>query len=163
MTINIELKRASRRAYYNRHKDELKLRSLCVHNKKHAKCRECGGSAFCEHDRQKYRCKECGCGTNKFEKNAFTKDEIKLMGAVKHCQFPNCSVEMETLHSDHFHDGRKINRNNYRGEVCFGHNWILSVLDDRPELASPEELEYMNRRPFKENFDESSDFQAGTV
>ena len=77
----------------------------------------------------------------------FISEQIKEMGAVKNCQFPNCKIQGK-LNSDHFHDGNKINTENYRGEICRGHNVLLSDLDKHPEWANPQELEYMKRRPY---------------
>jgi hypothetical protein len=73
------------------------------------------------------------------------------MGAIKTCQFPNCLVQSNErlLSSDHFHDGHKINQNNYRGEICAGHNRLLADLDAHPEWANQEAQEYMKRRPYK--------------
>ena len=92
---------------------------------------------------------DVSCGTHrKFLKSGLTAEEIRNMGEVFVCQFPGCLVESDSLHSDHFHDGNKINPENYRGEICMGHNLLLSDLDARPEWANEEALEYMNRRPY---------------
>jgi hypothetical protein len=67
------------------------------------------------------------------------------------CQYPNCLVRRKlskSLHSDHFHDGHKINTENYRGEICLGHNILLADLDAYPERANAEAQEYMRRRPY---------------
>ncbi len=41
-----------------------------------------------------------------------------------------------------------VNTENYRGEICRGHNFLLRDLDRHPEWANPEETEYMNQRPY---------------
>ena len=33
--------------------------SICEHNRKSSKCKECLGSSICKHDRQISQCKEC--------------------------------------------------------------------------------------------------------
>jgi hypothetical protein len=72
------------------------------------------------------------------------------MGAVLVCQFPRCLIQKsrKQLNSDHFHDGNKINPENYRGEICRGHNVLLTDLDAHPEWANAEAQEYMSRRPY---------------
>jgi hypothetical protein len=123
---------------------------ICEHGRQKHKCKDCGGSAICEHGRQKHTCKECGTH-NTFIRNGFTPEQIKEMGVIKTCQFPNCLVQSngKSLNSDHYHDGNKINPNNYRGEICYGHNMLLASLDRFPEEASAKAQEYMNRRPFQ--------------
>ena len=32
---------------------------ICVHNRRRARCKECGGGSICEHKRQRRICKEC--------------------------------------------------------------------------------------------------------
>jgi hypothetical protein len=88
-------------------------------------------------------------------KGGFTINQIKEMGAIKTCQFPNCitTSKDKSLHSDHFHDGHKINTDNYRGEICAGHNILLGWLDNHHEDASSKAQEYMDRRPFGVNND----------
>jgi hypothetical protein len=73
------------------------------------------------------------------------------MGKIKVCQFPNCLVQSngKSLNSDHYHDGNKINPNNYRGEICYWHNGLLAVFDAHPEQANQEAVEYIKRRPYK--------------
>jgi hypothetical protein len=79
------------------------------------------------------------------------KEQIKEMGAIKVCQFPNCLVQSngKSLNSDHYHDGNKINPNNYRGELCHEHNMLLGWLEKFPEAAITNAIEYMKRRPYK--------------
>ena len=125
--------------------------AVCEHGRQKSRCKECGGSGICEHGRRKSYCKECGRINNNFQRNAFTKNQIKEIGAIKVCQFPDCLVQSNSLHSDHYHDGDKINPNNYRGEICYWHNGLLSVFDAHPEQANPEAAEYMKRRPFMTN------------
>jgi hypothetical protein len=111
-------------------------------------CEDCGGPDICEHRKFKYRCKECGTD-RKLLKGGFTSEQIKSMGAIRVCQFPNCLIQEngKSLKSDHFHDGDKINPNNYRGEVCHFHHKILALLDRFPKWANTEAQEYMKRRP----------------
>jgi hypothetical protein len=139
----------------------------CEHGRQSNKCRDCGGQAFCIHEKRQEQCKECGgrtickhgkrniqckrCGTNvKLLRGGFTKDEIIEMSLVKHCQFPGCRVEAtwRQLNSDHYHDDQQITTENYRGEICRGHNVLLVDLDQHPEWANMEAKEYMNRRPY---------------
>jgi hypothetical protein len=122
---------------------------ICEHGIVRSGCKSCGGSRVCEHKRQRGDCKECGAH-RLFLKAGFTVDEIKEMGAVTHCQFPHCRVRANGrgLHSDHTHDGNKINPENYRGEICRGHNLLLADLDDHPEWANAEAKRYMRRRPY---------------
>src|SRR5208282_1639489 len=102
---------------------------ICEHNRLRNNCKECGGSSICEHNKQRSACKECGTACL-FLKAGFTSEEIKELGAIKQCQYPNCGVLVNSsskgLNSDHAHDGpkhnTKINRENYRGEICTGHN-----------------------------------------
>jgi len=122
---------------------------VCDHDKIRYGCRQCGGSQICDHGRQISNCKECGTHYGLL-RGGFLPDEIKVLGAITICQFPNCRIQRDRkqLNSDHFHDGKKINTENYRGEVCFACNTRLGILDAHPEWASSAELEYMNRRPF---------------
>jgi len=125
---------------------------ICEHGKRKSHCKKCKGSQICEHGRQKFICKECGnVRFDRFLKGSFTVEEIKAMGAMRVCQFPNCLVQSNRLNSDHYHDGQKINPNNYRGEICAGHNRLLVDLDSQPDWASKEVKEYMLRRPYKRN------------
>jgi len=126
---------------------------ICEHARRRCSCKICGGSRFCEHGVQRAFCKECGTHTYLL-RGGFSPEEIKKLGAVDVCQFPGCLVHAVTqangrrLNSDHAHDGRRINTENYRGEVCFGHNVLLSDLDAHPEWANAEAREYMQRRPY---------------
>ena len=125
----------------------------CLHNKQRQMCRECGGNGICGHDRQRSTCKQCGTHLHML-RGGFSPEEIKEIGAVAGCQFPGCLVQaiLQTngrrLNSDHRHDGHKINTENYRGELCFGHNTMLSDFDRHPEWANADALEYMRRRPY---------------
>lgn len=122
-------------------------------------CRACGGSGICEHNRQRFTCKRCGTHTYLL-RGGFSPEQIKEIGSVAVCQFPGCLVraELQTnrrrLNSDHQHDGHAINTENYRGEVCFGHNTLLSDLDRHPEWANAEAQEYMRRRPYSKHIGE---------
>lgn len=158
---------------HNRNKSSCKIckgSGICEHQINRSGCKKCGGSSICKHNRQKSRCKECvgseicehnktrsvckKCGTyRKFLKGEFTSEQIKEMGEIKICQFPNCLISnlYVPFRSDHFHDGHSINVNNYRGEICRGHNLLLADLDKHPEEANLEALEYMNRRPYRRN------------
>ena len=120
---------------------------ICEHGRRRNYCKECGGSQICEHGRCRYQCKECGTFLS-FLKNGFTTDEIKEMGAVHSCQFPECLMESNSLCSDHRHDGSEINPENYRGEICRGHNLLLKDLDEHPEWMTVHALEYVLRRPY---------------
>jgi hypothetical protein len=105
---------------------------------------------MCEHRRIKSKCKECGFSTRHFLKGSFTINQLKEIGSIKICQFPNCLIQSNSLNSDHYHDGQKINPNNYRGEICYDHNILLASLDKFPEEASINAIEYMKRRPYKQ-------------
>jgi hypothetical protein len=126
---------------------------ICLHGRRHSLCKECKGSAICEHSKQRSYCKQCGTSAA-LRNGGFSPTEIREMGAVQCCQFPGCSIQAELqangrrLNSDHLHDGQPINPENYRGEVCFGHNVMLSDWDKHPEWASAEAREYMRRRPY---------------
>ena len=37
--------------------------SICEHNRRRSKCKECGGGGICEHNRERSRCKDCGGGS----------------------------------------------------------------------------------------------------
>ena len=39
-----------------------RFNALCIHKRRRATCKECGGSAFCKHKRIKAQCKDC-CGS----------------------------------------------------------------------------------------------------
>ena len=100
---------------------------------------------------------DCGCGAQgcgaKILKAGFTLENIKEMNQIKSCEFPRCHIQavIRRLCSDHCHgpDGQEaISPENYRGEVCRGCNLRLADLDEHPEWATKEELEFMNRRPF---------------
>jgi hypothetical protein len=87
-------------------------------------------------------------------------EEIKVMGAQPHCQFPGCYIRHtppthrqkhrsnRSLNSDHAHTDAAITPENYRGEICLGCNVRLKSLDEHPEWATPVELAYMARRPY---------------
>ncbi len=62
------------------------------------------------------------------------------------CEFPGCS-KIATCR-DHFHDGRPINEQNFRGYVCSGHNGLIGRLDRKVLQATPEAVEYLSRRPW---------------
>jgi hypothetical protein len=36
-------------------------RSICEHNRKRNRCKDCGGASICEHNRKRSLCKDCGC------------------------------------------------------------------------------------------------------
>ena len=105
----------------------------------------------CEHNAQRYNCKKCGTH-RRLLRGGFTSEQIKEMGAVKHCQFPGCLIQVTTrlLDSDHFHGENKdkINTENYRGELCRGHNILFADLDAHPEWADDAAKEFMARRPY---------------
>jgi hypothetical protein len=124
----------------------------CEHVKQRRHCRKCGGADICEHQHGRNQCKQCGTHY-KFLKGGFTKDEVKEIGRVMFCQYPNCLVQNrfgtgKALTSDHAHDGNKINTENYRGEVCAGHNLLLAAFDENPAWADYEGQEYRDRRPY---------------
>jgi hypothetical protein len=140
---------------HNKRKDYCKEcggSQICKHNKRKDMCKECAGSQFCEHTRLKCDCKVCGTNT-KFLRGGFMINQVKEIGKVKICQFPNCLIQAhhKPLHSDHCHDGNELNTENYRGEICRGHNLLLADLDAHPEDANEEARKYMNRRPYKRN------------
>ena len=120
---------------------------VCPHKRRRRDCADCTSECVCEHGRKYRRCKKCGT-YDLLRAGGFTLDEIKTIGAVNHCQFPGCLVQ-GTLNSDHAHDGMNINRDNYRGELCQGHNRLLADLDQHPEWADKSATEYMSRRPFQ--------------
>ena len=39
---------------------EQRKRSLCQHQKRRSRCRECGGASICSHNRERSKCQECG-------------------------------------------------------------------------------------------------------
>jgi hypothetical protein len=126
---------------------------ICAHGKERRHCSPCGGNQTCEHGKQRYGCKKCGVHRY-LRMGGFSVEEIKAIGAVTICEFPGCLVQAvlqangRQLNSDHAHDGNPINTENYRGEVCFGHNLLLGDLDSHPEWANTEAKEYMRRRPY---------------
>ena len=123
--------------------------TICIHQRQRPSCRDCKGSRFCQHLRTYRTCKTCG--THRLLLRAgFTVAEIQEMGSQPHCQFPGCHIQPSkyTLNSDHAHTDRDITPENYRGEICLGCNVRLKSLDDHPEWATPQELEYMNARPY---------------
>lgn len=138
---------AQSKEWRRKHPDKAKKK--CEHNKLLHMCKQCGGGSICEHGRVRSECKACGVHS-RFINRGFTTDQIKEMGSVKTCQFPNCLVQSNRrqFHSDHVHDGSKINPENYRGELCLGHNILLADLDRNPEQANAEAKEYMSRRPY---------------
>jgi hypothetical protein len=126
--------------------------SICEHDRERSFCKECNGNQVCQHSRHRTQCKQCGTHRG-FRRGGFTLEEIRTIGAVDRCQFPGCKIErsFRPLHSDHVHDGKPINRDNYRGEICRGHNWLLADLDKHPEWADPLILSYMNQRPYRDH------------
>jgi ribosomal protein S27AE len=128
-------------------------RKRCQHDRQAQTCPFCGGNAICEHHKQRQNCKKCGL-YRPLLKGGFSSEEVKTIGAITTCQFPGCLVQAvlqangRQLSSDHLHDGHKLNTENYRGEVCFGHNMLLSELDAHPEWANAEAREYLRRRPY---------------
>ena len=125
---------------------------ICDHGIHRTSCKKCRGSGICKHNKQKNNCKECG--THRVLRiNGFSIEQIKEIGRVKVCQFPNCMVQNKdrSFHSDHLHDGNEINKENYRGEICWGHNTLVGYFDTHPEWVNEEAKEYMIRRPYKTN------------
>lgn len=127
---------------------------FCSHGVRKAYCGLCGGSGLCVHGKRPVNCKRCGA-YGKLRRGGFTKKQIIEIGATQVCQYPHCLVghDDRSLNSDHFHDGNRINRENYRGELCDAHNMYLGVLDRHPEWANADALEYMSRRPYAQVVD----------
>lgn len=99
----------------------------------------------------------CKCGGDKcgyrYIKYGFTREQYRSVCLIKVCEFPGCLIQesARALCSDHYwgSDGTElISPENYRGEVCQGHNRILRDLDAHPEWASEEAKLFIARRPF---------------
>jgi hypothetical protein len=143
--------RARKKKYYEENREAIigKQKKYYEENKE-----KLSASGRCEHGLKAGCCKRCGT-LRALLRGGFTLDEVRCMGAVTACQFPKCLVppagnKQNQLYSDHFHDGHKINTENYRGEICHGHNMLLYHFDKNPDWAKnyPGALEYMNRRPY---------------
>lgn len=149
------------------HKGKCRIVRRCEHDVQREYCKKCGGSQICEHATFRSICKKCGgaricehcvdrsvckkCGTSRMLlQGGFSPEQIRDISRVLCCQFPGCFIQ-GPLVSDHHHgrdSHRRITIKNYRGEVCVGHNRILADLDKHPEWATPEQIAYMQNRPF---------------
>jgi hypothetical protein len=133
---------------------------ICEHKRQKSQCKLCKGSRICEHGRQNAQCKPCG-NYHRLIDGGFTVEEVRAIGAITTCQFPNCRItsERKSLCSDHAHGCIYVHnkkgvlslcRQCYRGEICEGHNKLMGWLDAFPECASAVALIYMKRRPYAE-------------
>lgn len=93
-------------------------------------------------------------------KQGFSDRDLLMMWAIGVCQYPGCRIKPTNrrLSSDHchackFHGSGIMCPNCYRGQICDGHNRLLTDLDLHSEWANSIDLNYMNRRPFAERKD----------
>ena len=137
--------------------------SFCFESGKRIKRHNCPcghqtcGSNLCYGTGRKRNKSCCKCGGDKcgyrYIKYGFTREQYRSIGLINVCEFPGCLIQesARALCSDHYwgSDGTElISPENYRGEVCQGHNRILRDLDAHPEWASEEAKLFIARRPF---------------
>ena len=83
----------AREMYYIRHDEYNQFvvniigNRVCPHERRHAQCKECGGTSICEHNRERYKCKECG-GANICEHNK-QRNTCKECGGASICEHNN--------------------------------------------------------------------------
>lgn len=74
-------------------KRHLKILIKCLHGKRKAQCKPCGGSAFCEHGKHKFTCRPCGGSI--FCEHGKHKFTCKQCGGSAFCEHGKRKIQCE--------------------------------------------------------------------